>query len=352
MYSASGDPALHNVVFNDNTVTSGSGGGMFILGGDPAMEAVSFISNTAASGGGMFVVDSRATMTEVVFAGNTANGTGGAMLNTSNSDITIANAVFSNNIALSDGGAIANTSSDPVITNASFSGNSTVLGSGEVLYNNSSDPVLTNVIMWDNSPGAQIANTLGAPVISYSLVEGSGGSGAGWDVTLGTDGGNNLDADPLFVDALGGNLRLQSGSPAIDAGDNSAPNLPATDLDGNPRVVGAAVDMGAYEFDPATGIDDAVVPGAAVYLSVYPNPFNPTVTVSFEVGKASDARVAIYDLRGSLVRELSRGMRPPGRHEVVWDAKDDGGRTVASGVYFIRVQSRDGSAHRKVLLLK
>jgi hypothetical protein len=53
--------------------------------------------------------------------------------------------------------------------------------------------------------------------------------------------------EPLFVDLAGGNLRLQSASPCINAGDNAAVFI-GTDLDGNPRVVGAAVDMGAYEF--------------------------------------------------------------------------------------------------------
>ena len=88
------------------------------------------------------------------------------------------------------------------------------------MFNNkTSYPILTNAVSWGNSAiegFPEIRNQQGStPVISYSLIEGSGGSGAGWDPLLGTDGGNNLDADPLFVDQLGGNLRLGSGSPAI-----------------------------------------------------------------------------------------------------------------------------------------
>src|SRR6185312_12297332 len=69
----------------------------------------------------------------------------------------------------------------------------------------------------------------------------------------GTNG--NVSVDPQFVDSIGGNFHLQAASPVIDAGNNSAPNLPAVDLDGNPRIAfGSAtncsdtVDLGAYEF--------------------------------------------------------------------------------------------------------
>ena len=70
-----------------------------------------------------------------------------------------------------------------------------------------------------------------------------------------TDGGGNIDASPAFVDGSHGNLRLDSASHAIDAGNNDA--IPAgvtTDLDGNPRFIDgdgdriAVVDIGAYEW--------------------------------------------------------------------------------------------------------
>ena len=64
-----------------------------------------------------------------------------------------------------------------------------------------------------------------------------------------TNGVGNITNAPLFVDYAGGNLRLQSNSPCINSG-NNAYVVGSTDLDGNPRIVGGTVDMGAYEFKP------------------------------------------------------------------------------------------------------
>ncbi len=73
---------------------------------------------------------------------------------------------------------------------------------------------------------------------------------------LPTTGVGNITNAPLFVDSGNGNLRLQSNSPCINAG-NNAYVVGSTDLDGRPRIVGGTVDMGAYEFQP--GISGAFI---------------------------------------------------------------------------------------------
>jgi hypothetical protein len=58
----------------------------------------------------------------------------------------------------------------------------------------------------------------------------------------------NISLPPLWVNPDIGDFRLQPGSPCIDAGSGNVPGLPAADFDGNPRVVGGSVDMGAFEY--------------------------------------------------------------------------------------------------------
>jgi len=85
-----------------------------------------------------------------------------------------------------------------------------------------------------------------------------------------------------------------------------------------------------------------------------PNPFNPTTTIPFLLRADGWVEIGVYDLAGRLVRTLTPGMSVQGEHEVVWDAIDSSGRSLASGTYFYRM-SVDGQVvggSRKAILLK
>jgi Periplasmic copper-binding protein (NosD)/Abnormal spindle-like microcephaly-assoc'd, ASPM-SPD-2-Hydin len=69
-----------------------------------------------------------------------------------------------------------------------------------------------------------------------------------------TGSNGNISSDPLFVDLLGDNFHIQSGSPAVNAGTNSAPDEPSTDMDGDARTIGGTIDIGADEYSPDTAL--------------------------------------------------------------------------------------------------
>jgi len=84
-----------------------------------------------------------------------------------------------------------------------------------------------------------------------------------------------------------------------------------------------------------------------------PNPFNPVTSVDYDVPAAGGpVDIAVFDVAGRLVATLYSGYHDPGTHSVTWDGRDNHGRDVASGIYFVRLDTRDYRASRKMVLLK
>ncbi len=201
-----------------------------------------------------------ATVAQSLFLDNAAAEEGGAVFS-HNSTSSFINTVFAGNSAV-NGGALANDHSALTITNATFYNNTATVAGGAIDAFDGS-LTLNNAIVWGNVAPAdpQIHVFSGvAPSITYSDIQG------GLDIQGGWPGEGNIDADPQFVDPQNGDLHLLLGSPAIDAGNNSAvPTSVVTDLDGNPRFVDEpntpdtgngtppVVDMGAYEFQGEPG---------------------------------------------------------------------------------------------------
>jgi parallel beta-helix repeat protein len=203
-----------SVTVNGVSVERLYGGGIHTVGGTTTLTNNNLSGNAANRGGGIFTIGGTHTLTNNSLSGNTArSGAGGG-------------------IFISDG--------PHTLTNNSLSGNTAGFGGG--IYTEGGTNTLTNNIIWGNSSG--IESNGGDLTVTHSIVQQASGvySGTG-----------NLNEDPLFVDqpaeGLGtsGDLRLMDTSPAIDAGTNSG--APATDLDGQPRPLGAGYDMGAFEFD-------------------------------------------------------------------------------------------------------
>jgi flagellar hook assembly protein FlgD len=87
-------------------------------------------------------------------------------------------------------------------------------------------------------------------------------------------------------------------------------------------------------------------------LACYPNPFNQRAAIRYALPKSGDMHVAIYNLLGQRVRMLWDARQTAGRHEVIWDGKDEGGWEVASGLYFCRIEAGGLSRTVKMVLVK
>ncbi|MDK9699602.1 MAG: T9SS type A sorting domain-containing protein [bacterium] len=84
----------------------------------------------------------------------------------------------------------------------------------------------------------------------------------------------------------------------------------------------------------------------------YPNPFNPTTTISYSMPKRGNVEVNVFDLQGRLVRNLLQAEQMPGEHQVMWDSRNDVGAPVSSGTYFYQVRVDGVSGTKQMILLK
>jgi flagellar hook assembly protein FlgD len=111
---------------------------------------------------------------------------------------------------------------------------------------------------------------------------------------------------------------------------------------------------GIFSLDTVTGVgDDANSPPQATILAaIYPNPFNPRTTIAYELAEAATVELAIFDLRGRLIRALAAGPQSRGRYEATWNGCDNTGRAMATGTYFCRLKTDQVSQIKKLTLAR
>ena len=96
---------------------------------------------------------------------------------------------------------------------------------------------------------------------------------------------------------------------------------------------------------------DIVIPGK-LDVANYPNPFNPSTTIAFSIPSEMPCKLDVYNLRGQKVRSLVNETVMAGNHSIVWNGKDDSGKSVSSGVYFYRLSTPNKVQTSKMLLMK
>ena len=161
------------------------------------------------------------------------------------------------------GGGIYCESSSPTIRSNVITGNTAFDSGGGIYCDYTSSPIITNTILWDNDApsGPEIEGS--QPTVTYSDVKG------GWPGT------GNIDADPLFADAAGGDYHITWSSTCLDSGDNSVVTE-SFDFEGDPRIaLGFVVDMGADEYWFHLYHSGSVIPGSTIDLKVVGWPTAP-----------------------------------------------------------------------------
>jgi spore coat protein A len=97
---------------------------------------------------------------------------------------------------------------------------------------------------------------------------------------------------------------------------------------------------------------DALIPDSPVLDQNYPNPFNPTTEINFSIPEAGNVQLIVYNTLGQEVITLARGYYEKGSHNLVWDARDNFGNKVPSGVYIYRLTGKEFVRQNKMMLIK
>mgnify|MGYP001275688998 CR=1 FL=1 len=289
----SGNAAIADCTFDGNSSVT-NGGGLFVTV-TAQIRNSSFLNNRSTFGGGSY----NGTFNETLFLGNVATNSGGGIFNPSFSSTTSSNCVFADNLALTNGGGVAGGSwiwsqftgnraglnggggyncsiaNSTITENSALTGGGVYFGAlsqcllyrnraqtGGAIYNSANYPVRSSTVV-DNtatnvaggvfsSSGTMLVNSIvffnSAPTNSNH----SGTFAATFNcLTPILSGTGNTNADPRLIDIAGGNFRLQTNSPCINAGGGDSPGT--FDRDRRPRLVGR-IDIGAFEFQgPGTG---------------------------------------------------------------------------------------------------
>lgn len=167
-----------------------------------------------------------------------------------------------------------------------------------------------------------------------------------------THASNLLAGNSFFVDLNNRDFHLSSNSPAINTGDDIS--MVTIDYEGNPRYSGS-YDVGAYESDTSTGILDPNQPNIVDDYQLYPNfpnPFNPSTTISFRLPETADIRLSIYNVIGQKIRTLANASLASGLHTFEWNGKNDFGQDVVSGIYIYQLEAGNISHTRKMHLIR
>jgi hypothetical protein len=166
-----------------------------------------------------------------------------------------------------------------------------------------------------------------------------------WDAPARAQQWSGSITEPLWAIPGGGGGAITTGAYTL----SGAAGQPAATV-----LTGGAYQLTGGYWSPETGgaptaTPDTALPPAFAFAPPSPNPFAVSTVLRFDLPAATRVTAEVFDLGGERVRTLIDETRPAGIHRIAWDGQDSNGRTVRSGVYFVRVRAGSAAATHRIV---
>jgi len=352
----SSDAVIANCIFADNESTDGMGGAVYCYN-TGSYEAplttftdTKFIRNNCYSEGGAikFTSDYNTEIINCEFIENYCNYGGGAVMGYGATGTKMINSLFVDNYTMyAGGGAVSTLGMGNVLffINCTLTNNTAVTGDGGAVKLAYSTAYFVNTIVYQNE---------GMYSDDVFFDWGTDGEVHYCNMALpdGAIGSNNINTNPMFVDANNGDYSLLEVSPSVDYGTDFMIVGGQTVVDLDPgEYCSIAPDMGAYEFCATSGAEDQTFNVFKVSQN-YPNPFSHSSAISYSLPADSFVSATVYNVRGQEVKSLINTNQSAGTNFVSWDGRNNNGDMVSQGVYFLRLRAGDNVSNVRMVLTK
>ncbi len=329
------------------------GGGLRFINCEVELVGTDFRYNIGESAiGGALSLDSCAVMIDrCKFEHNYGINGGGLYLIRSNhlGMGVITNSLFANNTSRHFGGGLAICEASPWISNLTVVNNHSIgVNCGGIFFYQHSDPILWNCIVYGNTNDAPLEEPVqiwtwtydgSHPQFYWCLIQYGLENISNHEVITAYEG--CLDVDPLFLNPEHEDFHLNANSPCIDAG--SIYGTDGYDLDGNWRICGNAIDIGAYEYT-ATSISESTQNESIIRIVGHPT--TASCYAEIELEKSCVLFAKVYSIDGKLLIERTLGNVPSGTNRI---EVGEWFQSLAQGSYILVIQGGGKSFVAKVI---